>query len=503
MSYIGLDIGITGTKAVVFSGTGEIIARAYDDYGKDYKNNLRTIKEIDPSHILAGVKRVLKGCRCSKLADAPKTIAVSVSGDDVFPADKDGNPLYNVIAAFSTKGFEYRDYIAEELGGINRIFDITGQRVDTDIAGLIRMVWMVKNIDGLIKDTWKFLCWESYINYYLCGNAVTDYSNASRYLIFDINKKQWSTEILEKMGIPSDTMPLAEPAGSIAGKVKKEVAAELDLPQDLVVVTGGFDQAAAALGAGVVRKGIFSVGLGTVIASHWMADCFSPEDTRDYVYCSYLGEDKYMGLLCSWNGNSVLNWFLDYIANLEKEKHENGVYDFFNSKITTGPSKLFFMPHLTGSAYPNYDPESRGAVIGLDMKTDKAEILKSVYEGTSFELMLNYKKLLEKTDISMDEIRAVGGGTRSRVWVQIMANIVGKVIKLPKIDEGGCLACAMLGAIAIGDFKDVGEACNNFVTVKDEIEPEGKNSALFREKLELYQNLYGDLKKYNHYLIKK
>jgi len=502
MSYIGLDIGITGTKAVVFSVTGEIIAKAYDDYGKDYKHNLRTIKEIDPSHILGGVKRVLKGCRCSNLADQPKTIAVSVSGDDVFPADSEGNPLYNVIAAFSTKGFEYRNYIAEKLGGIDKVFDITGQRVDTDIAGLIRMVWMIKNIDGLLKNTWKFLCWESYINYYLSGNAVTDYSNASRFLTFDINKREWSAEILEKMGIPLDAMPQAEPAGSIVGKIKADVAAELDLPENLVVATGGFDQAAAALGAGVVKKGIFSLGLGTVIASHWMVGHFSLVNTRDYVYCNYLQKDKYMGLLCSWNGNSVINWFFDYIANLEKDKYKGGVYDFFNSKITTYPSKLFFMPHLVGSAYPNYDPDSRGGIIGLDIKTDKAEILKSVYEGIGFELMLNYKKLLEKTDISIDEIRAVGGGTRSRVWVQILANILDKAIKLPQIDEGGCLACAMLGAVAIGDFKDISQAAHNFITIREEIEPERKNAALFKKKLEVYQNLYDDLKKYNHYLIK-
>jgi len=118
MSYIGLDIGMTGTKATVFSIEEKILAKSYCDYGDGYKRNLRLKGEQDPIHILVGVKKVLSECNTSKLKDKPKTIAVSVSGDDLFPADRNGNPLFNVIAGFDSRGFEYREVVAEKMGGL-------------------------------------------------------------------------------------------------------------------------------------------------------------------------------------------------------------------------------------------------------------------------------------------------------------------------------------------------------------------------------------------------
>lgn len=500
MSYMGLDIGITGTKAVVFSIDGKILAKSYCDYGDGYKRNLRLKGEQDPTHILDGVKKVLSECNTSNLKDKPKTIAVSVSGDDLFPADRNGNPLFNVIAGFDNRGFEYREFIAEKMGGVENLFNISGQRVDTDIAALIRILWMKNNIPDVFKKTWKFLCWESYINHYLTGNAVTDYSNAARYLTFDINDNCWSEKILTTFDIPPDTMPDVVLSGTTIGKIKKDVAQELNLPKDLAVVAGGLDQATAALGAGIVSEGIFSLGLGTVLCSHWLVKDLKKINTIDYVYCNYLIKDSFFGLLVNLNGCSVVNWFLDSIADKEKDIYEGNIYDYFNSSIESNPSKLFFMPHFIGGPNPYNDPKSKGVILGLNLKTEKKEILKSIYEGLAFDLKLNFDNLLKKTGFRINEIRAVGGGSRSRVWIKILANILNIKFSLLEIDEGGCLACAMLGAVAVGDFKDTYEAAGNFIKIKESINPESKKVELFREKFDYYKGIYSKVKEFNDYL---
>ena len=494
MSYIGLDIGITGTKAIVFSIDGKIIAKSYYDYGDEYKENLRHKGEQNPKHILNGIKKVIGDCNTLSLKDKPKTIAVSVSGDDMFPADKRGNPLFNVIAGFDSRGFEYREFVAQKMDGVENLFSVTGQRVDTDIPALIRILWMKNNIPDLFKKMWKFLCWQSYINYYLTGKAVTDYSNAARYLTFDINSKCWSEKILNTFDIPIDTMPEAVPSGTVVGKIEDNVARGLNLPKDLVVVAGGFDQATAALGAGVASEGIFSLGMGTVLCSHWMVEDFKKINKSDYVYCNYLIKNKFFGLLLSLNGCGIINWFFDSIGEKEKDLHKDDIYDYFNSAMDSYPSKLFFMPHFIGGPNPYNDPKSKGVLIGLNLKTEKKEILKAIYEGIAFDLKSNYENLIEKTDLKINEIRAVGGGSRSDVWVKILANILDIKFSLLEIDEGGCIACAMLGAVAVGDFKDIDEASGNFIN------PEKKQVDLFKEKFGVYKKIYSSVKEFNHYL---
>ncbi len=533
MSHIGLDVGFTGTKAVIFSTKGDILARSYFDYGSRYKKDLLEKGEINPKFILNGIKKVLSACNSRSLKDKPKTIAVSVSGDDLFPMDKKGRPLYNALASYNQKPVKYRDLISDKLDGQENIFNETGQVLDTDIMGLPRILWLIDNIPNLLDKTWKFLCWESYINLYLTGIAATDFSNASRFVTFDINKNCWSDKILGVFGLSEDKMPEALLAGSTIGKIRDKVADELELPHGLHVVAGGFDQATAALGAGVIDEGKFSLGMGTVFASHWAADGFKKlhEDKKPYKdkeayknknlkaikridgagfingapakaypYCSYLIKDKYMGLLCNFNGSNIVNWFFDNLASYEKARYKNKVYDYYNEKIDPSPSNLFFMPHFMGATYPVNDLNSRGTCIGLDLSTGKKDLIKSIYEGLAFELKINYSNLAKVSGFNIDSIIAIGGSSRSRVWLQILSNILNINISTVTIDEGGCLACAILGAVSSGEFADITEGVKSLVKIKDSFAPESKNHSLFEDKFEIYKTIYENTKKFSDHL---
>lgn len=488
MSYLGIDIGMTGAKALLVGEDGSILERKYTDYCDEYKRNLQT--EINPLHIWNGVKKIIQACQCNQLKDKVKTISVSVSGDDFFPADKNGNPLANVISAYHNTGVEYENYIIEKFGSADKIFDLTGQPIFNNVYPLHRILWIKEHQPNIYKNTWKFMGWEEYINYLLTGRCISDYSLVSRTLLFDIYKKQWLYSDMEKMNIENDKFPEVAAPGEITGKIKKEMADELNLPVDCQIVTGGFDQATACIGAGVTASDIFSLSLGTVAASHWLTD-ENYDKKKDYSYCCSLMENRHMGLFFTFNGCAVLNWFFREIIGEEK-------YDYYNSKISPDkPSSLFFMPHLGGAMQPYNDPLSKGTILGLKFDTKRHDILKAIYEGIAFDIKRNYQMIENSKE---KKINVVGGGSRSAVWMQILANITGSEVNTLKNDEGSAMAVAILGTCANGAFKKVEQAVETWIKKKETFVPDSSAAKEFEEKYQKYKSLYESLASFNHFL---
>ena len=341
------------------------------------------------------------------------------------------------------------------------------------------------------------------MHYLLTGECVSDYSLVSRTLLFDINKKEWSRSLIENMDLEYDHFPGVEAPGTVVGKVKRNIARELGLPSNCLVATGGFDQATASLGAGVTQQSIFSLSIGTVIASHWLIEERNIVRRRDYSYCCSLAGDKYLGLVFSFNGCAVLDWFFREMGSRKKGSTKGkGMYDHYNRQITAGkPSRLFMMPHLGGAMQPYNDFNSKGIFLGIRFDTTRGDMLKSIYEGIAFDLKRNYE-LLEEDKIGIKEIRAVGGGSRSDVWMQIMANVLGYEITTLKMDEGSSMGAALLGAYAIGSFNSIEEAVNSWIEKKATIQPEQKALRQFEEKYETYLKLYDNVKCFNDFLEK-
>jgi len=499
MSYLGIDIGMTGAKALVVSEEGKVLRKRYTDYGNDYKENI--LKEINPNHIWEGIRKIIKACQCKKLKEPVKTISASVSGDDFFPADRMGRPLTNVISAYQDTGKEYEDFIIKNGGGERKLFEITGQPIRDNVYPLHRMLWIKNNLPEIYEKTWKFLGWEEYINYLLTGECISDYSLVSRTLLFDVNKKEWSKSLIRKMGLEYDKFPGACRPGKVIGKVRRKIAQELDLPSNCLVTTGGFDQATASLGAGVTRQSGFSLSIGTVIASHWLIDDRSTINNKDYSCCCSLVGDKYLGFFFSFNGCAVLDWFFREIRAGNKHSSKTGnLYGYYNKQITTGsPSRLFMMPHLGGATQPYNDGNSKGVLLGIRLNTKNADILKAIYEGIAFDLKRNYT-LLGDDNIDVKDIRVAGGGSRSDVWMQIMANVLDCEITTLKVDEGSSMGAALLGAYAIGDFGSIEEVSNLWVKRKEAVRPEPGSVREFEKKYQKYLKLYENVKSFNSFL---
>lgn len=208
-----------------------------------------------------------------------------------------------------------------------------------------------------------------------------------------------------------------------------------------------------------------------------------------------------MGLFFTSNGCAVLNWFLKELAG-GKDKIATGknVYERFNSQISSGrPSKLFLMPHLGGATQPYNNPHSKGVLLGLKFDTNSADIAKAIYEGIAFDLKRNYR-LLEKNNMDIKEIRVVGGGSRSNVWMQLLANVTGYAITTLENEEGGSMAVALMGACAVKHFGGIEEAVGAWIKKKATFHPEANALADFEEKYEKYIEIYDNVKPFNHFL---
>ena len=498
MSYLGVDIGMTGSKAIVVDAEGNLLKRTYSGYENGYKNNI--LREINPVHIWNAVKKVIQACNCGRLRDPVQVISLSVSGDDFFPTDKKGRPLANVISAYQTTGLEYEDYIIEKGGGETRIFERTGQPIRGNVYPLHRMLWIKENQPEVYDRTWKFSCWEEYFNYLLTGQCVSDYSLVSRTLLFDINRRKWSKSVINNVGLDYEKLPNVVAPGKVIGKVKPRIATELGLPSNCLAATGGFDQTTASLGAGVVKPGVCSLGMGTVVASHWLNEERNIE-RQNYSYCCSSVGKKHLGFYYSLNGCAVLNWFLKgYGVRRGGPLRAKNRYDYYNRRMAADtPSPLFFMPHLAGATQPYKDADSKGTLLGIRLNTTGVDIVKAIYEGIAFDLKRNYEAL-RKENIVVGQIVAGGGGSRSNVWMQLMANILGVNVLTLQNDEGSALGVAMLGACAVGDFNSVEEAAEAWIKPKREFVPDKASHRAFEAKYRKYKGLYKSTKPYVEFL---
>ena len=261
MSLLGIDIGTTGCKAIVFDTYGKMLASSYKEYGLIISKE--GLVEYDPEEVLKSIKAIIKNINSNPqvIKDPTEAFSLSVPGDEALPVNKNGKALHNMICSLDSRGIKENLVICEKIG-VKKLYDITGLP-PSNMYALNRILWLKSNNGEIYNSTYKFVCWDSYIFKNLGFDFVSDYSVCSRTLAFDIINKRWSEEILNKLNISSDLFPKCLPSGKL-GVLPKELASELGFKKKVYAVTGGFDQICAALGSGVIKKGRASVGTGTV-----------------------------------------------------------------------------------------------------------------------------------------------------------------------------------------------------------------------------------------------
>lgn len=498
MAYlIGIDIGTSGTKTLLIDETGAVAARATAEYPLYTPHPLWS--EQDPNDwwnaTAATVRRVLE----LSGIDPREVRGVGLSGQmhgSVF-LDENDTVLRHALLWNDQRTQAECDWITETVGRERVIEEISNPVLTGFTAG--KIVWLRNHEPELYARVRKVLLPKDYVRLKLTGEYATEVSDASGTALFNVRKRAWSDEMLGRIGIPRDWMPSAYESPEVSGRISEAAAAATGLAPGTPVVGGGGDQAAGAVGNGIVETGVVSSTVGT----SGVVFAFSDEPRVDprlrlHTFCHAVpGKWHLMGVMLSAGGS--LQWYRD--AFCQPEKVVAGAlgrdpYDLICAEAARAPvgsEGLLFLPYLTGERTPYPDANARGVLFGLTRRTDRAFVSRAVLEGVAYGLRDSFA-IMEEMQLPIREVRASGGGARSAVWRQIMADIIGHNHVTINVDEGPALGVALLAGVGTGLYASVAEACNAVIRVSDQTAVCGPNHVAYTRFHQVYQSLYAHLK---------
>lgn len=495
-----IDLGTLGCRAMIFNKRGDQLSRAYQEYESIYLPS-RWI-EHNPATWLEATQKTVKEVTLKSDIN-PKnisTISITSQRATFIPVDEEGNPLDNAILWQDKRATEEAEHLTS-IYGTKSIYDITGLRIDPYFA-LPKLLWLKKNKRDVYDRTFKFLSVQDFIIFFLTGIFKTDWTQASRTMLFNIDQFKWEEELIKDVGIGLNKLPEAVPPGSIIGYLGYTAANKLGLPDGIPVIAAGGDQQCAAVGLGVVENGLLEVNTGT--GSFILTNCHKPyKDINQRLICSASSiEGNWVLEAGIFTTGSIYRWFRDniyFFGKEEQKKFNTDIYRFMNSeaeKESIGANGLLLIPHFAASAAPYWNPDASGILFGLSLGHTSSSIIRAILEGIAFEVFKNIT-IMESYIGSVKEVRISGGLTRAEVFNQIQADVYNKPVIKIDYEEASSLGAAIIAASQIGLYKDVFTAVNNMTKINydDRKNPISLNSQIYQELAKIHNELYITLEK--------
>lgn len=486
---IAVDCSTTAAKAIVWDKEGNPVAegrkvmqlltpkpgwgeqRCEEWWSATAEAIKKAVLQVDPRRIVA--------------------IGITHQRESFVLLDKNMHPLRNGILWVDTRAMSQVQKLKENHG--DRIHKITGlfPNVYTSNA---KIMWVRENEPSIFEQTHKILDVYAYLAWKLTGQLVTTWASACPLGLLNISKLCWSKEVMEIIGVREEQLPELCPPGEVVGTLTREAASLLGLPEGVPVAGGGGDGQCAALGAGVVEEGYASLNLGTAICSEF----FSPEYVigptfRTLCGCvpgTYIAENMIAG------GTFTINWFVKEFGQNEKKLAEidnisaEEILDFLASKVKQEGPRLLMVPYWKGAAAPFWDPLARGVVIGWSADTGRVHLYRAIMEGIAFEQKFLYDEMETSLNKKIEKIIILGGGAKSALWRQILADITGVPVFTPHTFEATCLGAAMLAAYTVGMYKTVQQASKKMSRFKDKFYPDEKKRQFY---MKIYDRVYRHL----------
>ena len=486
MISLGVDIGGTGAKCVAFDDHGAQLALSYIEYP-----NPPGKANLEPQVLSDSVVRVIRDCvQALPARDAVAAITVSSFGESFVPIDEHGAPLTDIIMYFANSGSGEFDELVRRVG--EETFMRVARILPDASYSLAKMLYTLRTAQ---RPVWKFLPIAAYVCYRLSGAVMTDVSLACRTLLYDVEKREWSRELLEASGVALDQLPDVCPTGTAVGFLRPEIAQALSLPENVRVVIGSHDQIVNALACGVCEHGDGVDVSGT-------CECIEPlfagipgdfGFTRENFACvPYVDDVGYVTYAYNISGGAVVRWYRDQLAkhlSAQAKAEHVSVYDLLNRACPKEPTDVIVLPFLQGmGGTPDVRPNARGMFYGVTMETGLPEFYRAILEGLTFEMAYNLEKL-EGFGVAPNRLYACGGGARSKVWLQIKADIWNREILPVKTEETGALGSAILGFAAVTGEKDRLALAKKFVQLGEPMRPDAARVEVYREKFQLYKQL--------------
>ncbi|MBV9392392.1 MAG: hypothetical protein JOY96_10925 [Verrucomicrobia bacterium] len=483
---LGVDIGTSATKAILFDTTGAAIVRTEQTY--ELHHPAPGFFELEPEDVWNAVASCLQWIGRQYGTKPIKALAFSVQGEAVIPIGKEGRPLARSPISADTRGTKYANLLGKRLHP-RRIAQITGQPLSS-LPSLAKIMWWREHRPDLYEQTWKFYCYGEFILSRLGVEPVIDESMASRMMAYDIRQKRWSSELLHHAELEPGRLAPVVPSGTIAGKISDETARNFGLAPGIDVVVGGHDQACAALGAGVVdsKTALYSIGTTEVIVA--VVENSSSSLLEKNVPCyPHVVAGEYIALIGNQAGARILEWFRETFSRVADPNVRPTAIPIAKliQLVDDNPGELILLPYFSGSGSVRNDPVAKGALIGLTFETQLEDIVKALLEGITYEQATGLIDVPE-IDQQVKQFRSAGGGSRSAAWLQIKANILGRPIQTLEVEDAACLGAALIAGCGIGVF-DSPQAAASVIRLRRRFEPDQSKHRQYCEKLKRYGRL--------------
>ncbi|MBE6949795.1 MAG: xylulokinase [Ruminococcaceae bacterium] len=484
MYYIGIDLGTSSTKMLLLDEQGTIHASVSHDYPLEFPQP--GWSQQDPADWWKAVQKGMP--QLLKNIDAAQVAGIGVAGQmhGLVVLDKDDNIIRPAILWNDGRTAKQVDYLNNEIGR-DRLSALTA---NIAFAGFTapKILWMRENEPENFAKIAKIMLPKDYVNYLLTGVHACDYSDASGMLLLDVQHKCWSKEMLDICGVRKEQMPKLFESFECIGTLKPEIAAQLGLPETVKVCAGAGDNAAAAVGTGVVGQGGCNISLGTSGTVFISSEAFGVDPNNAlHAFAHADGGWHLMG--CMLSAASCNKWLLEDIFKTSDHAAEQAPI----SEEKLGRNHVFFLPYLMGERSPINDTNARGTFIGMTMDTTRADLVQAVLEGVAFAIR-DSVEVARSLGITIDTSKICGGGAKSPLWKRIFANVLSAELEVPVSEQGPGMGGAMLAMVACGAHESVRAACERIVATAEIVKPEPELTALYEQRYQQFRKIYPAVK---------
>ena len=494
MNFIGIDVGTSSVKALLVDESGVVIKKATPEY--DFSTPKSLWAEANPSDWWEATQNAIKTLLVNMDSSQIGGIGLTGQMHGMIVLDEGGNVLRPCIMWNDQRSHVECNEITNRIGR-EKILEITGNPVLPGFTAP-KILWTQKNEPEVFSAIKKILLPKDYIRFKLTGEFFSDVSDASGTSLLDIKKRSWAKEIFQAMEWPLSWMPEVTESTEASSKISEEAAQLTGLQAGTLVVAGGGDCAAQAVGSGIVEEGKISVTLGTSGVVFSQSDSYKVEPNgKLHAFCHAVpGKWHLMGVMLSAAGS--FQWYKNEFGQDEQRIEDEGgpnAYELLTdgaSEIKAGSEGLFFLPYLSGERTPHPDPYAKGCFIGMSLRHTKKHLTRSVLEGVSYGLN-DSLSLMKGLGINPNETILTGGGAQSVLWKQMLADIFSTECSLVNAVEGAAYGAAVLASVGVGRYSSVPEACNSWIQKTESIKP-GPEQDIYRKYYPVFQSLYPSLK---------
>ncbi len=496
-TFLGIDIGTSGTKTLLINETGKILAEATAKYPLYHPKPLWS--EQNPEDWWkATVKTVRSTIKQAKVKPADVK-AIGMSGQmhgSVF-LDRQNEVIRPALLWNDQRTAAECEEIERRAGGRKRLIKMVANPALTGFTAP-KILWLRNNEQKNFAKTTKVLLPKDFVRLRMTGEFATDVSDASGMLLLDVSKRDWSKKLLSKLELDSDLFARCYESEEVTGTLTRQAAKSLGLTTDCLVVGGAGDCAANGIGTGVVKRGSLSTSIGTsgIMFVHSDKVEIDPEG-RLHTFCHAVrGKWHMMGV--SLTGGGALQWFAGKLcAEVGAGQKNVDPYVVLNreaAKVENGSEGLFFLPYLAGERTPHADPDARGCFVGLTLKHGRGHLARAIMEGVTYA-MRDSLEIIREMGVPVRQIRVSGGGSKSKLWRQMQADVFGKPAATINAEQGPAFGVALLAAVGAGAYKDIVEACSANIKVVSETPVDRKARRCYDRAFPISQDLYRSLKK--------